>query len=72
VQVTPIHNTFRWKGKVETAKEYLLVIKTLTRVYPLLEKTNREQHPYEIPEILQLHVDGGFPPYLEWIKENVE
>ena len=72
MQVTPIQSTYRWKGKVEEAEEYLLIMKTQTRMYTLLEKAIREQHPYELPEILRLPVDGGFHPYLEWIKENVE
>ncbi|MBM3137459.1 MAG: divalent-cation tolerance protein CutA [Chloroflexi bacterium] len=72
VHVTPIHSTYRWKGKVEAAREFLLIIKTLTRVYPRLEKAIQEQHPYEIPEIIQLSLNGGFRPYLKWIEDNVE
>jgi len=72
VQVTPIHSTYHWRGKVEAAEEYLLVIKTLTRKYTQLEKAIRDQHSYEIPEILRMRVDGGFRPYLEWMEENVE
>lgn len=72
VQVIPIHSTYRWNGKVQTAMEYLLIIKTLSKMYIPLEKAIREGHPYELPEILRLPVDGGFPPYLEWIKANVE
>ncbi len=72
VQVTPISSIYRWKGKVNTADEYLLTIKTLTRLYTLLEKDILEHHPYELPEILRLPADSGFQPYLNWIKESVE
>lgn len=72
VQVTPIGSIYRWKGKVNTADEYLLTIKTLTRLYTPLEKDILEQHPYELPEILRLPVNSGFQPYLDWIKESVE
>lgn len=72
VQVTLVSSTYRWKGEVEIADEYLLTIKTLTRLYNRLEKTIHEEHPYELPEILRLPVDGGFQPYLDWIEESAE
>lgn len=72
VQVMPIGSTYRWNGEINVADEYLLTIKTLTRLYTPLEKVIREQHPYELPEILRLPIDGGFQPYLDWIKESVE
>jgi periplasmic divalent cation tolerance protein len=72
VQVMPIGSVYRWRGEVQTADEFLITIKTLSRLYDLLEKIIREQHPYELPEILRLPIDGGFQPYLEWIKESVE
>jgi periplasmic divalent cation tolerance protein len=72
VQVTPISSTYRWKGKINVENEYLLTIKTLTRLYTPLVKIIQEQHPYELPEILRLPVDSGFQPYLDWIKESVE
>lgn len=71
VQVTSVGSTYHWKGKVETVDEYLLTIKTLARLYTSLEKAIREEHPYEIPEILQLSIDGGFQPYIDWMRESL-
>jgi len=44
--------------------EYLQMIKTLSRLYPLVEKTILEIHPYETPEILKFPVQRGFTSYL--------
>jgi uncharacterized protein involved in tolerance to divalent cations len=40
----------RWKDKIETDKELLLIMKTQTRLLPELEKDVRANHPYEVPE----------------------
>lgn len=71
VQILPIHSVYRWKGKLESTEEHLLLIKTVERLYPSVESVIREQHPYELPEIVRLPIDGGFAPYLEWIGESV-
>lgn len=71
VQMMPISSTYRWKGEVMIESEYLLMIKTRSLLYPLVEKAILEIHPYETPEILNIPVHGGSPSYLEWIKENV-
>ena len=71
VQMMPVSSTYRWKGKVMMESEYLLMIKTLSRLYPLVEKAILENHPYETPEILNIPVHGGLTSYLGWIKETV-
>jgi len=59
IQMCPVSSTNRWKGKVMMENEYLLMIKTLTRLYPLVEKEILEIHPYETPEVLNIPVQGG-------------
>ena len=66
----PIHSTYRWKGKVESAEEWLCVFKTRRALYPRLESAIREMHPYEVPEILALLVAAGSADYLKWIEEE--
>lgn len=72
VQMMPVSGTYRWKGKVMMESEYLLMIKTLSRLYHLVEKTILDNHPYETPEILVIPVDGGLTSYKKWIKESVD
>ncbi len=54
VQVTPIESTYRWKGKVTSEPEFLLLVKTASARYKEVETTIRENHSYEVPEIIQL------------------
>jgi periplasmic divalent cation tolerance protein len=63
----PIRSTYWWKGKVEQAEEWLLVMKTREALFSLLEKEIKAIHPYEVPEIIALPIVAGSASYLEWI-----
>ena len=63
----PVVSTYRWQGKVETASEVPLMIKTTIKRYPELEAAIRKAHPYEVPEIIALPIHAGLPDYLQWI-----
>jgi periplasmic divalent cation tolerance protein len=67
----PIASTYRWKGAVETSDEWLLLIKSPRSRYGIIERLIRENHPYELPEILASPVNGGSGPYLAWLSAAV-
>jgi periplasmic divalent cation tolerance protein len=67
----PAESIYRWKGKVESAKEFLLVIKTMARRLKELEKEIARTHSYEVPEFLVLRVDSGSRSYLEWLAKQL-
>ncbi len=64
----PIHSTYWWKGKVEQAEEWLLMMKTRQDLFSSLEKEIRAVHPYEVPEIIALPIVAGSASYLQWIE----
>ncbi|MGH9488698.1 MAG: divalent-cation tolerance protein CutA [Terriglobales bacterium] len=64
----PLRSHYRWRGKVETATEIPLTIKTAKDCFPALEAAIRELHSYETPEILALPVERGSAAYLAWIE----
>ena len=66
----PVESVYRWKTKVEMAKEFLLVIKTTALRLKDLEKEIAKLHSYEVPEFLVLAVEGGSKKYLAWLTEN--
>ena len=70
--VAGVESVYRWQGKVETATEWLLVMKTTAAAFPALNKALRELHSYEVPECLMLTVEDGDAAYLEWIGESVQ
>ena len=66
-QLAPCTSTYRWQGKIETATEVPLLIKTTQVAYPRLEKLIQAAHPYELPEIIAVPVSIGLPAYLDWV-----
>lgn len=73
VNVTgPIRSVYRWKGTVEGAEEFLLLIKTTRAAFPRVREAIKELHSYELPECIALAVEDGSEPYLSWLAENVE
>lgn len=65
--LAPCTSIYHWQGKVERAAEVPLLIKTTRAKYAALEETIRRQHPYALPEIIQVPLSGGLPDYLEWV-----
>jgi len=70
VQLVQIRSTFSWEGDVEDAREVLVLVKTRTSVYDQLQQFVCDNHPYDVPEILQIPVTAGYGPYLSWVNDN--
>ena len=70
--VGPIRSTYWWKGKVEEAEEWLVMMKTRRGLFSSLEKEIKALHPYEVPEIIALPIVAGSAPYLEWIQAETK
>ena len=67
----PIQSFFWWKGKVDRAREYLLVIKTKTNRFRSLQTVIEKRHPYSVPEIIALPIRKGNTPYLNWLRASI-
>ncbi len=63
---------YRWKGKLEKAKEALLIIKTTKGKFLKVERVIKAMHTYSAPEIVAVPITQGSPEYLKWIKDSVE
>ena len=65
-----VESVYRWKGKIETGNETLVLYKVSEdRQAKFLEKL-RSLHPYDVPEIIFIPVSSGLPDYLRWVAEN--
>jgi periplasmic divalent cation tolerance protein len=69
---TPVESVYRWEGKVEIAREYLLVMKTVTERLPSLQRLVHRLHSYDVPEFVVLPIVEGSREYLDWLMENVK
>jgi len=61
---------YHWQGKIERAAEIALHIKSTLSRYAEIEAAIRALHPYELPEITYVHLDGGEPAYIQWIQQE--
>lgn len=72
VNIIPrIESIYRWKGKIETSNECLLLIKTTAEAFERLRDALLELHSYEVPECISLAVEAGSVSYLQWLEESV-
>jgi periplasmic divalent cation tolerance protein len=73
VNIVPqLESVYQWQGKVESATEWLLLIKTTAGAVSPLQDAVHELHSYEVPEFIALAVEDGSAAYLEWIGDSVE
>ena len=68
---SPIESFYTWKGRLESAREHLLLIKTTAARLPHLEKEVKRLHTYEVPEFIALPVTEVSPSYLDWVSKSV-
>ncbi|MCU1243941.1 MAG: CutA1 divalent ion tolerance protein [Candidatus Acidoferrum typicum] len=69
--VTGIESIFRWKRKVERAREVLVIMKTSGTQLRELEREVNRLHSYEVPEFIVLPIVAGSKEYLQWISDSV-
>jgi periplasmic divalent cation tolerance protein len=66
----PVSSTYWWEGEVSRVEEWQVAFKTTTGRYADLQTHIRDNHQYDVPEILCLPVVAGHPPYLAWVSEE--
>ncbi|XP_043467423.1 protein CutA homolog [Leptopilina heterotoma] len=72
VNIIPqITSVYEWKNEIKEDDELLLMIKTRTETIDALTKYVKENHPYEVCEVISLPIQNGNKQYLDWISEIV-
>ena len=72
VNIVPqIESVYRWQGEVESATEWLLIIKTTAEAFDKLRDAIEKLHAYEVPECIELAIEDGSGTYLDWIGSSV-
>lgn len=66
---TRVESVYRWKGKMEQAREFLLLMKTSKARLSALEAEVKRLHSYEVAEFIALPIVAGSPAYLRWVAE---
>ena len=66
-----VESVYRWEGKIETAQEVMLLIKTTREQFDPLRDLIVNLHSYDTPEIIGVPVVAGLPKYLEWLGASI-
>jgi periplasmic divalent cation tolerance protein len=66
-----VESVYRWKGRVETAREVMMLLKTTTKRLGELEREVKRLHSYDVPEFVVVPIVAGSKEYLGWIGESV-
>src|SRR5712675_2839836 len=69
--VPSVESIYRWKGKVERAREVLVIIKTNAKRLPELEREVKRLHSYDVPEFIVLPIIAGSRKYLAWLQGSI-
>ncbi|MGA7677906.1 MAG: divalent-cation tolerance protein CutA [Dehalococcoidia bacterium] len=73
VNIVPgVDSSFWWQGKLDSARESLLIIKTRASLLPEVIELVKSVHSYQVPEIIALPIIGGNEDYLKWIEDEVK
>jgi len=73
VNIVPrVDSLFWWQGKLDSAQESLLIIKTRASLLPEVVNLVKGVHSYEVPEIIAMPIIGGNEDYLKWLNSEVK
>ena len=67
-----MQSIYRWEEKIQEDSEVVLIAKTTEALVPRLIDKVKSLHSYDCPCIVSLPVIDGYPPFLDWIKTEVE
>jgi periplasmic divalent cation tolerance protein len=67
INIFPVSSCYRWKRKIVKGREWLMIIKTNSRIFPKVKQRILALNSYEVPEVVSLKMDAGSQPYLTWL-----
>jgi len=67
-----VHSVYRWEGKVEEEKEFLLIIKSTRKLFPEIRREILAHHSYQVPEVICLPIVDASQAYLQWLGDSVK
>lgn len=66
-----IHSIYYWEGQLQRQHESMLIVKTIASRAQAAQEYIRGHHSYDVPEILEIAIEGGSSRYLQWLAEQV-
>ena len=70
VNIYPIQSIYRWQGEISQEREAAMFVKTKAELVQELTSRVKELHSYEVPCIVCLPIERGYPDFLDWISQS--
>ena len=72
VNIVPqVESIYRWQGKIESSREYLLLIKTSAALFAAVRSAIQKIHSYDLPECVAINIEDGSAEYLQWLDQSL-
>ncbi len=68
--IPSVTSVYEWDGDLCEDNEFLMIMKTETELFGLIEKEIKKMHTYELPELICIPVNNGSRKYLDWVDEQ--
>src|SRR5207237_1225194 len=68
----PVESMYRWRGRREETREFVIVCKTRKALLNKLIAAVRGMHPSEVPCIVSYPMGPVLPAYLDWIDAETD
>jgi len=70
--IEKVDSIYKWKNKIVSEKEVMVIIKTLKLNKQKLKKFILNKHTYDNPELIFISIDDGLKKYLKWIEKDLK
>ena len=64
---TGVQSIYRWEGRICEEQEVVLVAKTTASQWPAISAFIKQNHPYDVPEIIAQPIAHSDPDYARWV-----
>ena len=72
VNIHPIESIYEWAGEIREESEAAMLVKTKAELATEVITRVKELHSYEVPCIICLPIEKGYPDFLEWINQSTK
>eukprot|EP00744_Colponema_vietnamica_P025879 GILI01038205.1.p1 GENE.GILI01038205.1~~GILI01038205.1.p1 ORF type:complete len:140 (-),score=17.28 GILI01038205.1:67-486(-) len=67
-----VKSMYWWQDKIDESDEVIMMMKTRSGLVEELTTFVRQNHPYEVAEVIVTPITHGNPPYLDWITASTK
>jgi periplasmic divalent cation tolerance protein len=62
-----VQSIYRWEGRICEEQEVVLVAKTTASQWPAISAFIKQNHPYDVPEIIAQPITHSHTDYAQWV-----